>query len=87
MQIIQSGEVFDVVVVGSGATGGWMAKHLSEAGLKVALLEAGPKVSPVDFTEHTQPYDLRYRGASPEVASEANGYLRIRALAGKRGPA
>ena len=39
MQIIQSGEVFDVVVVGSGATGGWMAKQLSEAGMKVALLE------------------------------------------------
>ncbi|MDA0206182.1 MAG: GMC family oxidoreductase [Acidobacteria bacterium] len=68
MQIIQSGEALDVVVVGSGATGGWMAKHLSEAGLKVALLEAGPKVTPAEFTEHQQPYDWRYRGASPEVA-------------------
>jgi choline dehydrogenase-like flavoprotein len=68
MQIIEPGQVFDVVVVGSGATGGWMAKQLSEAGMKVALLEAGPKVTPAEFTEHLQPYDLRYRGQSPEVA-------------------
>ena len=68
MQIIEPGQVFDVVVVGSGATGGWMAKHLSEAGLKVAVLEAGPNVTPADFTEHLQPYDLKYRNFSPEVS-------------------
>ena len=31
----------DGVVVGSGATGGWMAKELTAAGLDVAVLEAG----------------------------------------------
>ncbi len=35
-------EAADVVVVGSGAAGGWAAKELSEAGLRVLLLEAGP---------------------------------------------
>jgi len=34
-------QTFDVLVVGSGASGGWAAKRLSEAGLKVALVEAG----------------------------------------------
>jgi len=33
-------KTYDAVVVGSGATGGWAAKQLAEAGLKVALLEA-----------------------------------------------
>jgi choline dehydrogenase-like flavoprotein len=35
-------ERYDAVVVGSGATGGWAAKDLTEKGLRVALLEAGP---------------------------------------------
>ena len=37
---------FDVVIVGSGATGGWAAKQLTEAGLSVAVLEAGRKLDP-----------------------------------------
>ena len=36
---------YDAIVVGSGATGGWAAKRLSEAGLEVAVLEAGRNVS------------------------------------------
>ena len=52
---------YDTVVVGSGATGGWAAKRLSEAGLKVALLEAGRNVSPKEFTEHMPAFKLPYR--------------------------
>ena len=60
-------QTYDVVVVGSGATGGWAAKQLAEAGLKVALLEAGRAVSPTEFTEHTPAYKLKYRDHSPEI--------------------
>ena len=66
--------VFDAVIVGSGATGGWAAKDLTEAGLDVALLEAGPPVTPAEFGEHIPPYDLKYRDrrpngvASPDIA-------------------
>src|SRR5437588_3848145 len=35
-------EPYDAVVVGSGATGSWAAKELTENGLRTAVLEAGP---------------------------------------------
>ncbi len=59
---------YDAVVVGSGATGGWAAKLLSEAGMTVAVVEAGQPVTPSDFTEHIHPYELKYRGYSPFIA-------------------
>jgi len=63
-----SKEVYDVIVVGSGATGGWAAKELTEAGLRVALVEAGRNLVPEkDFTEHVLPYQVKYRGHSPEI--------------------
>ena len=52
---------YDAIVVGSGATGGWAAKRLSEAGLSVALLEAGRDVSSKEFTEHKPAFQLKYR--------------------------
>ena len=57
-------DVYDAVIVGSGATGGVAAWLLAEAGLKTCVLEAGPKITDADFTEHVMPYDLKYRGNS-----------------------
>ncbi len=69
MQVINRNQtVYDAVIVGSGATGGWVAKTLSEGGMKVLVLEAGATVTDADFTEHVQPYELKYRGDSPEIA-------------------
>lgn len=59
--------VFDVLVVGSGASGGWACKRLAEAGLKVALLDAGPPQSDKNFTEHVPAFKLKYRNRAPEV--------------------
>ena len=51
LQIIdRNRDVFDAVVVGSGATGGFAAKQLTEAGMRVAVLEVGKKITPADFT-------------------------------------
>ncbi|HEX8089807.1 MAG TPA: GMC family oxidoreductase [Blastocatellia bacterium] len=56
-------EVYDAIVVGSGATGGWAAKELTEKGMRVIVLEAGRKLDPLkDFNEHTWPYEVKYRG-------------------------
>jgi choline dehydrogenase-like flavoprotein len=60
-------QTYDAIVVGSGATGGWAAKRLSEAGLKVALLEAGRAVTAREFTEHMPSFQLKYRNHAPEV--------------------
>jgi len=60
---------FDAIVVGSGASGGWAAKRLSEAGIKVALLEAGKPQADSNFTEHVPEYDLKYR-------NRANDWMR-----------
>jgi glucoside 3-dehydrogenase (cytochrome c) catalytic subunit len=61
---MRSGSVFDAVIVGSGATGGWVAKRLTEAGLRVVMLEAGRGASDRDYREHVPASDLKYRGLS-----------------------
>ncbi|ULL19377.1 GMC family oxidoreductase [Paenibacillus sp. H1-7] len=40
------GEEVDVVIVGAGAAGGVLAKELSEAGMSVVVLDAGPHLDP-----------------------------------------
>jgi len=59
--------LFDALVVGSGASGGWAAKRLSEAGLKVALVDAGRPQSDKNFTEHQPAFELKYRNRASEV--------------------
>ena len=55
-----SGE-FDAIVVGSGISGGWAAKELTQKGLRTLLLEAGPPIVPArDYVEHVQAYELPY---------------------------
>jgi choline dehydrogenase-like flavoprotein len=53
---------FDAIVVGSGITGGWAAKELTQAGLKTLVLEAGGPIDPAkDYVEHVQPYEVPFR--------------------------
>jgi choline dehydrogenase-like flavoprotein len=63
----KSKQLYDVLVVGSGASGGWAAKRLAEAGLKVAILEAGRPQSSQNFSEHTPKFELKYRDMAREV--------------------
>ena len=62
--VAQQAQEYDAIVVGSGITGGWAAKELTEKGLKTLLLERGRGVEHgTDYvTEHKKPWDFDYRG-------------------------
>ena len=55
---------FDAIVVGSGISGGWAAKELTERGLKVLVLDRGRNIRhAVDYYgEHAQSYQEPYYG-------------------------
>src|ERR1700744_5605368 len=56
-------QIYDVIVIGTGAGGGMAIKTLCEAGLKVCALNAGRKLDPAkDFKNHRMPYDMKFRG-------------------------
>ena len=66
----QQARTFDAIVVGSGISGGWAAKELTEKGLKVLLLERGRNVEHIqDYTGmNNHPWDKKFRGKiHPEV--------------------
>ncbi|MFK7948907.1 MAG: GMC oxidoreductase [Saprospiraceae bacterium] len=67
MQIKTSSTIYDAIIVGSGAGGGMAANQLANAGLKVAVVEAGPFFDPKDLNTQTQlkwPWESPRRGAS-----------------------
>lgn len=71
MQIIEPQKNYDVIIVGSGAGGGMATKALADAGLKVAVVEAGPFFDPADPKTQTQfkwPYESPRRGANTQRA-------------------
>ena len=63
MLIQNTNPEYDAIVVGSGMTGGWAAKELTELGLRTLVLEAGRPITPEkDAAEHVQPWEMRFRG-------------------------
>ena len=66
MEIINNSKEYDVIVVGSGAGGGMATKILSDAGLKIAVVEAGPYFDPANPDQMTQ---LKWPWESPRRGS------------------
>lgn len=61
---IRQDDVFDAIVVGSGISGGWAAKELTEKGLRTLVLErGGPTIHGESYsTEHVPPWEMEFRG-------------------------
>ncbi len=59
---------YDAIVIGSGISGGWAAKELTEKGLKVLMLERGRDIKHVkDYETATKdPWEFKHRGRLTE---------------------
>lgn len=69
-QIKEQPNLYDVIIVGSGAGGGMATKILSEAGLSIAVVEAGGDFDPAKEEDRTQlrwPWESPRRGAGTRI--------------------
>ncbi|HZY39901.1 MAG TPA: GMC family oxidoreductase [Mucilaginibacter sp.] len=65
---------FDAIVIGSGMSGGWAAKELTDNGLKTLILERGRDVKHIkDYpTTNLYPWEFPHHGVLPMDVQEAN---------------
>jgi len=68
---------YDAIVMGSGISGGWAAKELTEKGLKTILLERGRNFEHIkDYKSASQdPWELDHRGKSTTNANKRHPYI------------
>ncbi|MGH3626446.1 MAG: GMC family oxidoreductase, partial [Sciscionella sp.] len=70
-------DVTDVLVIGSGMSGSAVAKRLTDAGMRVTMLEQGDWIHPSDYPHHHNEFDIeRNRGWSydPNVRQGPEDY-------------
>ncbi len=74
LQDSKNDRTFDVIVIGSGISGGWAAKEFTEKGLKTLVLERGRDVKHlIDYpTANTMPWEFEHRGEIPAAIQEEN---------------
>jgi choline dehydrogenase-like flavoprotein len=60
--------VYDAIVIGSGISGGWAAKELTEKGLKTIMLERGRNIEHIkDYVNATKaPWEFKYRNTKTQ---------------------
>ena len=69
---------YDALVIGSGAAGSFAVKELTERGLEVLLLEAGPNISEDDFKVPDQPRQKGINLKSRALAVLKGQYIQAR---------
>ena len=65
--------VYDAIVIGSGISGGWAAKELTQKGLKTIMLERGRNVEHVKdyLSPDKHPWEFPHRGGRTQEMIEA----------------
>lgn len=70
---------YDAIVVGTGISGGWAAKELTEKGLKTLVLERGRMVRHGEYpTAGLDPWDLDHRDQVPQEELKKHYYVQDR---------
>jgi len=67
-------QTYDAIVVGSGISGGWAAKELTEKGLKVLMLERGENIEHITGYVNAlkAPWEIPHRGHMTNAIREAS---------------
>lgn len=74
--MVQS-NTYDAIVIGSGISGGWAAKELTEKGLKTIMLERGRNVEHVkDYHANKDTWEYEHRGGRTQQMEEDYPVLR-----------
>ncbi len=72
----QDQHTFDAIVIGSGVSGGWAAKELTEKGLKVLMLERGHNLEHGKYETATKnPWEFEHRGRITQDQRESHEKL------------
>jgi choline dehydrogenase-like flavoprotein len=71
-------EDYDAIVVGSGISGGWAAKELTEKGLRVVMLERGKNIEHIkDYVNASKaPWEYPHRGGRTRAMEELYPVLK-----------
>ena len=70
-------ETYDAIVIGSGISGGWAAKELTEKGLRTIMLERGRNYEHIkDYkTANKDPWDFEHRGKVTQQELKDHPYI------------
>ncbi len=70
-------QTYDAIIIGSGVTGGWAAKELTEKGLRVIMLEKGKQLEHVTGYENAMknPWETQYNGRLTIAQKESHPKL------------
>src|ERR1700759_4837561 len=68
---------YDAIVIGSGISGGWAAKELTERGLKTIMLERGRDFEHIkDYkTTNYAPWEFEHHGRATQAERKQHKYL------------